>query len=41
MLVGGEATSRRRKGGDNDSWADVNLIEMKNKENSHNQFSEI
>jgi hypothetical protein len=29
MSVGGEATPRRGKGGDDVSWADVNLTEPK------------
>jgi hypothetical protein len=34
--VEGEATSGRKKGGDDDaSWADANLTGPKNKENPH------
>jgi hypothetical protein len=35
----GETTPRREKGGNNASWADVNLTGAKNKENSHDRFS--
>jgi hypothetical protein len=35
----GEVTPERRKGGDDVSWADVNLTVLKNKENSCDQFS--
>jgi hypothetical protein len=34
-LARGEAAPGREKGGDNSSWADVNLIMAKNKENPH------
>jgi hypothetical protein len=37
--AGGEAVSGRKKGGDDTSWADANLIRPKNKENSHDRFS--
>jgi hypothetical protein len=33
--VGGEAAPRRKKGGDDVNWVDTNLIEPKNKENTH------
>jgi hypothetical protein len=39
MLTEGEVTPGRGKGGDNVSWADANLTEPKNKENSRCQFS--
>jgi hypothetical protein len=35
----GEVVPGRRKGGDDVSWADVNLAGPKNKENSYDQFS--
>jgi hypothetical protein len=37
--VRGEVAPRRRKGGDDVNWADVNLTRSKIKENSHGQFS--
>jgi hypothetical protein len=37
--VEGEAAPERKKGGDDASWADVNLTEPKNKENSHGRSS--
>jgi hypothetical protein len=37
--VGGEAAPRRRKGGDDASWASANLTGPKNKENSRDRFS--
>jgi hypothetical protein len=37
--TGGEVTPVREKGGDNVSWADVNLPGPKNKENSSCRFS--
>jgi hypothetical protein len=39
MSARGEEASRREKGGDNASWANVNLTELKNDENLHGQFS--
>jgi hypothetical protein len=39
MSIGGEAAPGRGKGGDGASWVDVNLIELKNKENQHDWFS--
>jgi hypothetical protein len=33
ISVGGDATPGRGKGGDDASWADVNLTEQKNEEN--------
>jgi hypothetical protein len=35
----GDATPRRGKRGDDDSWTDTNLIGPKNKENLCDQFS--
>jgi hypothetical protein len=35
----GAAAPEREKGGDDVSWANVNLTELKNKENPHGQFS--
>jgi hypothetical protein len=35
----GEAVPGRDKGGDDVSWADVNLIRLKNKENPHSRFN--
>jgi hypothetical protein len=35
MSVGGVAASGRGEGGDDASWADVNLTEQKNEENQH------
>jgi hypothetical protein len=37
--AGGEAAPRRGKGGNNASWADVNLTGPKNEENQHDRFS--
>jgi hypothetical protein len=37
--VGGEAAPGREKGGDDASWADTNLTDLKNKENLHSRFS--
>jgi hypothetical protein len=37
--TGGEVAPERKKGGDNVSWADVNLTGSKNKKNSRNRFS--
>jgi hypothetical protein len=37
--VGGEGAAGREKGGDGASWADVNINELKNKENPHGRFS--
>jgi hypothetical protein len=34
MSAGGEATLRKGKGGDDASWADVNLTSPKNEENT-------
>jgi hypothetical protein len=39
MSAGGEATLRRGKGGDDVCWADTNLTEPKNEENSRGRFS--
>jgi hypothetical protein len=39
MSARGEAALRRKKGGDGISWADVNLIGMKNGENSSGRFN--
>jgi hypothetical protein len=39
VSAGGEATPGRGKGGDDVSWADVNLTGQKNKENTHGRFS--
>jgi hypothetical protein len=39
MSAGGEATSGRAEGQDT-SWAHVNLIGLKNEENSRDRFSE-
>jgi hypothetical protein len=38
-LAGGEAPPGRGKRGDDASWADTNLTELKNKENSRGRFS--
>jgi hypothetical protein len=38
-LARGEMAPRRGKGGDDISWADVNLTGPKNKENSRGEFS--
>jgi hypothetical protein len=38
MSGGEEAALRRGKGGDDVSWADMNLIGPKNEENSRDQF---
>jgi hypothetical protein len=38
-LAGGETAPQRGKGGDDASWADVNLTGPKNKENPHGRFS--
>jgi hypothetical protein len=35
----GEVALERGKGGDDTSWAEVNLTRQKNKENPHGQFS--
>jgi hypothetical protein len=37
--VRGEAALGREKGGDNVSWADMNLTGSKNKKNPHGRFS--
>jgi hypothetical protein len=37
--VGGEVAPRRKKGGDDDSWADANLTGSKNEENPRGRFS--
>jgi hypothetical protein len=37
--AGVETTLERRKGGDDVSWADVNLTGLKNKENTRGRFS--
>jgi hypothetical protein len=37
--VEGEVAPERKKGGDDVSWADVNLTEPKNKENPHGRSS--
>jgi hypothetical protein len=37
--VRGEVAPRRGNGGDDASWADVNLSGPKNEENLHGQFS--
>jgi hypothetical protein len=37
--TGGEAVLERGKGGDDASWADVNLARPKNEENTYGQFS--
>jgi hypothetical protein len=34
----GKATLGREKGGDNSSWANTNLIGLKNEENSRDRF---
>jgi hypothetical protein len=39
MSIGGETAPGRGKGGDDTSWADVNLVGSKNEENSRGQFS--
>jgi hypothetical protein len=39
--IGGEAAPRRGKGGDDASWADVNLTELKNEENSRGPNDEL
>jgi hypothetical protein len=39
ISVGREATLGREKGGDDTSWADVNLIGLKNEKNPHGRFS--
>jgi hypothetical protein len=39
MLAGGEVAPERGKKGDDASWADVNFIGPKNKENPHDRFS--
>jgi hypothetical protein len=38
-LARGETAPRRGKGGDDISWADVNLTGPKNKENSRGEFN--
>jgi hypothetical protein len=38
-LAGGEAALGRGKGGDDSIWADTNLTEPKNKENTCGRFS--
>jgi hypothetical protein len=38
MSGGEEAALRREKGGNDVSWADMNFIGPKNKENSRDQF---
>jgi hypothetical protein len=37
--AGGEMTPRRGKGGEDTSWADVNLTGPKTKENTYDRFS--
>jgi hypothetical protein len=37
--AGAEAAPRKKKEGDDTSWADVNLTELKNEENPPGQFS--
>jgi hypothetical protein len=39
MSVSGGAAPTRGKGGDDTSWADVNLTEPKNEENPSGRFS--
>jgi hypothetical protein len=39
MSDGGEAAPGRGKGVDDTSWADANLIRLKNEENSRSRFS--
>jgi hypothetical protein len=39
MSAEGQAPPERGKGGDDVSWADVNLTGPKNKEKPHGQFS--
>jgi hypothetical protein len=39
MLARGEAAPEGERGGDDASWADVNLTGVKNKENSCGQFT--
>jgi hypothetical protein len=39
ISAGGDVAPERGKGGDDASWADTNLIGLKNKENSHGRFS--
>jgi hypothetical protein len=39
MVVGGEVAPGRGKGGDDASWADMNLTWPKNEENSCGRFS--
>jgi hypothetical protein len=38
-VSGGEVTPRRGKGGDDTSWADMNLTRPKNEKNSCSRFS--
>jgi hypothetical protein len=40
VVSGGEVAPRREKAGEDASWADPNLTELKNKENPHGRFSE-
>jgi hypothetical protein len=37
--TGGEVTPGREKGGDDVSWADMNLSKSKNKKNSYDRFN--
>jgi hypothetical protein len=39
MSAGGEAAPKREKGGDDASWADVNLTGPKNKKNTRSRFN--
>jgi hypothetical protein len=39
LLIEGEVAPGRENGGDDDSWADVNITGLKNEKYSHGQFS--